>query len=103
MSAREALIADIAGNMPDAHRRFLVSFERGKPEWPLLGVPAAPKLPGVLWRQQNLDKLSSEKRAERALEGGVPSGLGSPPLPAAIISLVEGRLETIRRKCHRLR
>src|SRR3984893_4915519 len=29
IAAREALIAEIVGRMPDSHRRFLVSFERG--------------------------------------------------------------------------
>ncbi len=62
MNAREALIADIVGNMPNAHRRFLVSFERGEPDWDLLQVPGAEKLPAVLWRQQNLDKLSRDRR-----------------------------------------
>ena len=28
---REALVSDIVGNMPDHHRRFLVSFENGEP------------------------------------------------------------------------
>jgi predicted nucleotidyltransferase component of viral defense system len=63
IAAREALIAGIVGKMPDAHRRFLISFERGAPDWTLLGVPGAAELPAVRWRQQNLDKLSKEKRA----------------------------------------
>jgi len=50
--------------MPDTHRRFLVSFERGTPDWLLLGVPDAPELPAVRWRQRNLDKLSEAKRAK---------------------------------------
>jgi len=29
----------------------------------LLGLPEAPKLPAVKWRQLNLDKLAAEKRA----------------------------------------
>jgi hypothetical protein len=29
----------------------------------LLGVPNAAELPAVRWRQQNLDKLSANKRA----------------------------------------
>jgi predicted nucleotidyltransferase component of viral defense system len=61
-AAREALIADIVGNMPKDHRQFLVSFERGKPAWPLLVLPAAAQLPAIKWRQQNLDKLSAAKR-----------------------------------------
>ncbi len=62
-TAREALINDIVGNMPPEHRRFLVSFERGTPEWPLLGLPHAAELPAVKWRQVNLDKLPAGKRA----------------------------------------
>ncbi len=62
-AALEALIADIVGKMPQEHRKFLVAFERGKPDWPALGIPAAPNLPAVKWRQQNLDKLAPERRA----------------------------------------
>jgi predicted nucleotidyltransferase component of viral defense system len=62
-TAREALISDIVGNMPLEHRQFLVSFEQGKPEWPLLGLTNADELPAVKWRQLNLDKLTAEKRS----------------------------------------
>jgi predicted nucleotidyltransferase component of viral defense system len=62
-AAREALINELIGNMPTAHRRFLLSFERGRPDWSLLGLPSAAELPAVKWRQLNLDKLSAEKRA----------------------------------------
>lgn len=64
LAAREAIIADILGRMPDAHRRFLLTFERGEPEWSLLGVTAAAGLPAVRWRQRNLDMLSKAARAE---------------------------------------
>jgi hypothetical protein len=57
LAARAALIKSIVGDMPADHRNFLVSFERGAPKWDLLGLPEAAKLPAVLWRQQNLDKL----------------------------------------------
>lgn len=69
-AAREELIVEIVGKMPEAHGKFLLSFERGEPDWKLLGVPGAAELPAVKWRQQNLDKLSKEKRAElvKALE-----------------------------------
>ncbi|MFO1100775.1 MAG: hypothetical protein U1E81_21600 [Xanthobacteraceae bacterium] len=60
---QEALFAEIVGNMPDDHRRFLSSFERGKPDWALLGIPSAAELPAVKWRHQNVDTLSEEKRA----------------------------------------
>lgn len=64
IAAREALVAEVVGKMPTAHRQFLLSFERGAPNWALLGVPGAAELPAVKWRQQNLDKLTKEKRAE---------------------------------------
>ena len=63
-TAREELIADIVGQLPDAHRRFLLSFKRGQPDWNLLEAPDAAHLPAVLWKQQNLNKLSDEQRAK---------------------------------------
>jgi predicted nucleotidyltransferase component of viral defense system len=74
-ATREALIAAIVGEMPDAHRAFLLSFKRGEPQWPLLATPEAARLPAVLWRQQNLDKLSSVARA--ALIAGLEAVLAT--------------------------
>jgi hypothetical protein len=62
-AARETLIADVVGQMPDAHKKFLFSFVRGKPDWTSIGLPGAASLPPVKWRQLNLDKLTAEKRA----------------------------------------
>lgn len=56
------MIAAIVGDMPEAHRRFLISFECGEPDWQLLAVPEAQHLPAVAWRQMNLGSLSQEKR-----------------------------------------
>ncbi len=62
LQAREDLIADIVGNMPAAHRRFLISFKQGTPEWALLELPGVEKLPAVRWRLQNLARLDKNKR-----------------------------------------
>ncbi len=62
LTARNALIETVVGAMPQDHRKFLISFERGDPEWNLLGLPNAAKLPAVRWRQQNLDKMAKAKR-----------------------------------------
>ena len=59
---REALIAEVAGKMPAEHRRFLLSFKAGEPEWDLLGVPGAADLPAVRWKVDNLAKLSEGRR-----------------------------------------
>jgi predicted nucleotidyltransferase component of viral defense system len=64
LAVRERLIMTIVGDMPEAHRRFLVSFERGQPDWRLLGVPGAADLPAIQWRQHNLVTLSAKRRAE---------------------------------------
>ncbi|MCP3475899.1 nucleotidyl transferase AbiEii/AbiGii toxin family protein [Bradyrhizobium sp. CCGUVB1N3] len=66
IAARKKLVDEIVGKMPDDHRKFLVSFERGQPDWDLLGVPGAANLPAVKWRQQNLGKLSEDKRESYA-------------------------------------
>lgn len=62
--AREEIIAAIIDEMPEEHRRFLIGFKRGEPDWTLLDVPGAEDLPAVRWKQQNLDKLSPARRAE---------------------------------------
>lgn len=61
-ATREALIATMVGEMPDAHREFLIGFKRGEPDWELLGIPEARHLPAVLWKQQNLEKMQPENR-----------------------------------------
>jgi predicted nucleotidyltransferase component of viral defense system len=61
-AARETFIAQIVGNMPDAHRKFLVSFVRGTPDWTSINLPEATNLPAVKFRQLNLNKLTKEKR-----------------------------------------
>jgi predicted nucleotidyltransferase component of viral defense system len=63
LTAREAIIDTVIGNMPDDHRKLLISFEKGEPDWPLLGLDHVPDLPAIRWRQLNLDKLDTEKRA----------------------------------------
>jgi predicted nucleotidyltransferase component of viral defense system len=62
LETREALVAAIVGDMPKAHRDFLVGFKQGAPDWSLLGVPEAANLPAVRWKQLNLDKLSVNTR-----------------------------------------
>jgi len=64
LAGREAIITTIVGDMPDDHRRFLLSFERGEPEWDLLGLDHVPDLPAIRWRQLNLDKLGAQARAK---------------------------------------
>lgn len=63
LQAREDVIADIVGNMPADHRRFLISIKRGEPDWALLDLPGVQALPAVRWRLENLARLDAAKRA----------------------------------------
>jgi predicted nucleotidyltransferase component of viral defense system len=66
LAAREALIDVMVGQMPDAHRQFLLSFKQGPAAWTLLNLPGVHALPAVQWKQQNLDTLSPDKRSALA-------------------------------------
>jgi hypothetical protein len=46
-AARAALLNSIIGKMPDEHRRFLLKFKGGEPDWTMLGIPSASELPAV--------------------------------------------------------
>jgi predicted nucleotidyltransferase component of viral defense system len=64
LSAREDLVKKLVSEMPQEHRKFLISFERGQPDWAVIAIDCAADLPAVKWRQQNLDGLSKQKRGE---------------------------------------
>jgi hypothetical protein len=64
LQARVHLIASIVGQMPENHRRFLVGFERGEPDWTSLNITGAEHLPAVQWRQKNLVGLSANQRTK---------------------------------------
>lgn len=74
LKAREDLIADIVGKMPEQHKHFLVSVKRGEPDWSFLDLPGAKNLPTVRWKLENLAKLSAEKRSK--LLGNLNADLG---------------------------
>ena len=62
--AQEEMIESVVGRMPEEHRHFLISFEKGEPDWSLLGLGEAASLPAVKWREKNLGGLNKTKRAE---------------------------------------
>lgn len=99
LQARTDIVQAIVGGMPDAHRRFLVSFERGEPDWSLLGLPRIDKLPAIKWRQQNLDKITKNKRAELVAE--LERILQLDVLPAQLTLLPEKSAPTKARKTRR--
>jgi len=64
IAARDALVAAIVDDMPQAHRAFLLGFKTGAPDWDLIGLPDAAHLPAVRWKQLNLDRLEPDRRAD---------------------------------------
>jgi predicted nucleotidyltransferase component of viral defense system len=62
LAAREATVNAIVRDMPDTHRRFLVGFERGEPDWSILGLNHVHDLPAINWRLLNLNKLTPDAR-----------------------------------------
>ena len=62
---REEVVAEAVGGMPEAHRDFLVSFETGEPDWSLLGMREARRLPAVRWRMKNVAQLDAARRMEQ--------------------------------------
>ena len=86
---RERLVSDLVGRMSEKHKRFLVSFEKGEPEWGLLDVPHAKDLPAVRWRILKMSRQDAQEReaSVRQLETALmnaswrsgPSGSGTPP------------------------
>ncbi|CAN1724827.1 Nucleotidyl transferase AbiEii/AbiGii toxin family protein [Hyphomicrobium sp. 1Nfss2.1] len=95
LATRSELVAAIVGDMPEAHRRFLVSFERGEPDWDLLGLKGVNKLPAIQWRQQNLDKISKNKRAD--LVAQLERVLGLDVTPSQLTLLPEASASKKRR------
>ena len=64
MKARQTMVTEVIGDMPQHHREFLVDFEAGSPDWSMLNIKGADKLPAVKWRQMNFDHLDRNDRIE---------------------------------------
>lgn len=60
METRERLAREIRLRLDDSKKRFLLSVQRAKPEWNLLGMRGAENLPAVKWRMHNLEKMKDE-------------------------------------------
>lgn len=64
LEAREKLVDEIVGRMPTSHREFLLSFEKGEPDWGKLEITHAKDLPAVRHRMLNLARVADAKRTE---------------------------------------
>lgn len=64
VQTREHLIDAIVGQMPAKHRKFLIGFKQGRPDWSLLLLSEVDRLPAVRWRIENMARVSDTKRGE---------------------------------------
>jgi predicted nucleotidyltransferase component of viral defense system len=60
LSVRENLIQQVRQSLTQADRQFLLSFKLDEPDWSLFPVTGVEKLPGVLWKRQNIGNLKSK-------------------------------------------
>jgi len=65
-AVRDTLVDTLVRGMPEAHRKLLLSIEKGEPDWTLLPLAGVPTLPAVLWRLQNIAGLTDVQRADNA-------------------------------------
>ncbi|WP_419831854.1 nucleotidyl transferase AbiEii/AbiGii toxin family protein [Endozoicomonas atrinae] len=66
-SVRQQLVEQIHIGLTSEEKQFLLSFKRGEPDWPLLGIDGAETLPAVKWKQHNLSRMPKNK-LQRAYE-----------------------------------
>jgi len=50
--------------MPEDHRKLLLSVEKNAPDWSLLPIDGIATLPAVLWRLQNIAGLTDAQRTD---------------------------------------
>ncbi|MGX5851701.1 nucleotidyl transferase AbiEii/AbiGii toxin family protein [Mesorhizobium sp. PL10] len=67
LDVRERLITGLNQALTDDQRKFLLSFKARRPQWDLLGIEEADKLPAVRWKLQNLERMP-EARHKLAYE-----------------------------------
>jgi hypothetical protein len=58
IAARERLISELQRGLDADERKFLILFVQNLPAWGLLGIPHLAELPGIRWKQHNLDQLA---------------------------------------------
>ena len=66
LATRDELVSQAVKQMPDDHRHFLVSIERGEPDWDAMNTPHVKDLPAIRWKLTNIMELSEEVREANA-------------------------------------
>lgn len=64
LSVRDRLLHELPRSLTPDERQFLMSLASAEPQWELLGVNHAQRLPAIKWKVQNLQKLAKENNAK---------------------------------------
>lgn len=64
LEARRSLVREIHARIDARIRQFLLSAQRGAPDWTLLGLDGVDQLPAVKWKLLNVKRMSPELFAE---------------------------------------
>jgi len=64
VAARQRLVREIHARLDAPVKKFLVSAQRGVPDWPLLGLDGVDQLPAIKWKLLNVRRMSPELFAE---------------------------------------
>ena len=64
VETRTRLITDIKAHLDDPARRFLLSLHDAEPDFGIIALPQAARLPAVRWKLQNLEKLKRDNPAK---------------------------------------
>lgn len=64
---RTQLISLIKSSFTDEEKQFIISIETGEPYWRLFPIDSVRNLPGVLWKLENIHKMS-KMRHKKALD-----------------------------------
>ena len=68
-TARTRLIADIRSRLTGKSAAFLLSLHDAEPDFALIDLPQAERLPAVQWKLLNLRRLKAENPAKHAEQG----------------------------------
>lgn len=64
LSARSQLLSALPKSLTPDERQFLISLANADPQWNLLGIEHASRLPAIKWKVQNLQRLAKENNAK---------------------------------------
>jgi len=60
---RSRLVKQIQSRLSDTHRKFLLTFKQGEPDWSLFSFSDAAQLPAVKWKLINIRRMTKAKHA----------------------------------------